>query len=439
MLNLFRLLLVFAISICVQQPAFAALDLELTQGVANQLPIAIVPFTGQDNASAPNNVSGVITNDLKNSGQFKVMDTQSMSQQPHQSTEVNDSYWRGAGVDSLVVGNVTSVGGDRYKVKFALVNVVKGEDVGGNPILASNEFTVSGSDLRKLAHHISDVIYQKLTGVRGVFSTRVVYVLVQHGGHGKNNYALQIADVDGYNPKVLLSSDQPIMSPAWSHDGKRIAYVSFEKVTPRIYVQEIASGSRRVVSESTGINGAPAWSPDNNRLAMVLSKNGSPKIYVMNLASGQTQQVTDGNSIDTEPNWSPDGKTMLFTSDRGGGPQIYQMNVGGGDAHRVTFNGSYNARASFSPDGKNIVMINREQGMYNIALQDLSSGNVQVLTQSGYDASPSFAPNGRMVLYESNPGQQGMLGIVSVDGRVKLRVPAPGGSVQDPAWSPFLP
>lgn len=439
MRSFLRLLAVFSVVFFFQQPAFAALDLELTQGTANLLPIAVVPFSGQDNAGAPDNVSGVIAADLKNSGQFKVMDSQNMSEKPHTSTEVKNDYWRGAGVDSVVVGSVQSVGGNRYQVKFALVNVVKGQDVGGNPILASNEFTVPGSDLRKLAHHISDIIYQKLTGVRGIFSTRVAYVLVQRSAGAKGSYMLQVADIDGYNPKTLLSTDQPIMSPAWSHDGKRIAYVSFEKVTPRIYVQDVANGGRRVVSDTAGINGAPAWSPDDSQLAIVSSKTGSPKIYAMSLASGQTRQLTDGTSIDTEPNWAPNGQSILFTSDRGGGPQIYQMNIGGGDTHRLTFNGAYNARGSFSPDGKNITMINREQGMYNIAVQDLSSGTVQVLTQSGYDASPSFAPNGRMVLYESNPGQQGTLGIVSIDGRVKLRFPAPGGSVQDPAWSPFIP
>lgn len=433
MLKFLRLIAVLVILIGPQPVAWAALDLELTQGTANLLPIAIVPFAGQDN------LSNVIAADLRNSGQFKVMDTQNMSEKPHAFTEVKDAYWRGAGVDSVLVGNVQSVGGGRYQVKFALVNVVKGQDVGGNPVLVSNEFTIPENESRKLAHHISDVIYQKLTGVRGIFSTRVAYVLAQHGAGARGNYTLQVADIDGYNPKTLLNSPQPIMSPAWSHDGKRLAYVSFENVTPRIYIQEVASGARRVVSESTGINGAPAWSPDDRQLALVSSKSGSPKIYVMNLGSNQSRQLTDGTAIDTEPSWSPDGKFILFTSDRGGGPQLYQMPANGGDAHRLTFHGPYNARGSYSADGKLLTMINREQGEYNIAVQDLASGTVQVITQSGYDASPSFAPNSRMVLFESNPGQRGTLGIVSVDGRIKLSFPAPNGSVQDPAWSPFIP
>lgn len=420
-----------------QSPAFAALDLELTQGVSNQLPIAVVPFAGQDDLQASNNISTVINNDLRNSGQFKVMDAQNMTQNPHKANDVNANYWRSANMDNVVVGEVKSVGSDRYQVNFALVNVIKGQ-ADSNQTLITKEFTVTSKELRGLAHHISDLIYQQLTGVKGVFSTRIAYVLVQRNPSAQSKYILQVADVDGYNAKPLLTSNQPIMSPAWAHDGKRIAYVSFENITPRIYIQNVVTGSRQAISDFPGINGAPAWSPDDRKLAIVLSKEGSPKIYTMDLATHSLKQITQGNSIDTEPSFSPDGNSLLFTSDRGGGPQIYQVSVNGGDVKRLTFHGSYNARASFSADGQSIVMINREQGMYNIAVQDIQSNNVQVLTSSGYDASPSFAPNGRMVLYESNPGQHGILGMVSVDGRVKLQIPAQGGSVQDPAWSPFL-
>lgn len=420
-----------------QSPALAALDLELTQGTSNQLPIAIVPFSGQSDVQAPTNVSTVITSDLRNSGQFKVMDSQSMSQNPHTAIDVNANYWRSNNMDNIVVGDVKSVGNDRYQVNFALVNVVKGQG-DNNQVLAAKEFTVPGKELRNLAHHISDIIYQQLTGVRGVFSTRIAYVLVQRNPGGQSKYILQVADMDGYNAKPLLTSNQPIMSPAWAHDGKRIAYVSFENITPRIYIQNVITGSRQAISDFPGINGAPAWSPDDKQLAIVLSKEGSPKIYTMDLATHSLRQITQGTSIDTEPSFSPDGSSLIFTSDRGGGPQIYRTSIGGGEVKRLTFHGSYNARASFSADGQSIVMINREQGMYNIAVQDLSSGNMQILTSSGYDASPSFAPNGRIVLYESNPGQRGILGMVSVDGRIKLQIPAQGGSVQDPAWSPFL-
>lgn len=431
-----RILIVVISLLLIQAPAFAALNLELTQGVSNLMPIAVVPFAGQNNAQAPNNVSTVITNDLSNSGRFKVFDPSQITQTPHNGSEVDANYWRGKNVDNVVAGTVKSVGGDRYQVSFALVNVAKGQ----SQVLTTQEFTIPGSELRSLAHHISDMVYKQLTGIRGVFSTRIVYVLNQRNANGQASYVLQVADYDGYGPKSLLTSNQPIMSPAWSHNGTKVAYVSFEKNSPRIYVQNVVTGARELISDFPGVNGAPAWSPDDRRLAMALSKGaGNPKIYVMDVSSHQLKQVTTGDSIDTEPNWAPDGQSLIFTSDRGGSPQIYQINLGSNDIHRVTFSGSYNARASFSPDGKMIVMINREQGAYNIAVQDLSSGTMQVITKSGYDASPSFAPNGQLVVYESDiPQAQGVLGIVSSDGQVKLRLPAPNGSVQDPAWSPFL-
>lgn len=415
--------------------ASGPLNLVLTQGVSSAIPIAIVPFEGQSDSQAPNNISSVVMSDLQNSGQFKVMDPQNMTQTPHKAADVALDYWRQAQMNAVVVGTVQPQGDDSYKVNFALVNVFHGQGQGNNQTLASESFTVPGRQLRSLAHHISDLIYQQLTGVRGVFSTRIAYVLVQRGQQSK--YSLQVADIDGYNPKPLLTSDQPIMSPAWSHDGKRIAYVSFENVTPQIIVQDVISGSRRAVSSFPGINGAPAWSPDDSQLAVVLSKSGNPKIYVLSLANGQLRQLTQGTSIDTEPNWSPDGKSIIFTSDRGGGPQIYRLTVANGQAQRITFNGPYNARAAFAPNGKNIVMIHRETGsMYNIAAQDLQNGTLQILSRSGYDASPSVAPNGKMVLYES--GKKGVLGMASMDGKVQLQIPAEQGSVQDPAWSPFL-
>ncbi len=421
----------------VQTPAYAALDLTLTQGVSSALPIAVVPFAGQDN-SAADNVASVIMTDLQNSGRFKVMDPQTMAQTPHAVNNVDYNYWRRAGNNNVVIGNVRALGGNQYRVNFALLDVFKGQQQESDQVLAQQTFTVSGNKLRGLAHHISDTIYQQLTGVRGVFSTRIAYVVVQRNPRQPAKFILAVADADGYNPRPLLTSRQPIMSPAWSRDGTRVAYVSFENVTPRIYIQNVSTGSRRIITSFPGINGAPAWSPDDNRLALVLSKAGSPKIFILNLANGQLQQITHGNSIDTEPSWSPDGSSLIFTSDRGGGPQIYTMNLATGDVQRLTFNGGYNARASFSADGKNIVMIHRTQDMYDIAMQNLADGTVQVLTQSGYDASPSLAPNGQMVLYESGAGTQGVLGMVSADARVKLRLPAAEGSVQDPAWSPFL-
>ncbi len=309
---------------------------------------------------------------------------------------------------------------------------------GRQQILAQREFTVKYSQLRALAHHMSDLIYEKLTDVKGIFSTHIAYVLVTRQNNHRI-YSLQIADMDGHNVKPLLTSTQPIMSPAWSHDGKRIAYVSFEKIMPRIYIQTIASGQRQLISDYPGINGAPAWSPDDKTLALALSKNSAtPKIYLMDLANKDCRQVTFGFSIDTEPTWSKDGRSLLFTSDRGGGPQIYQIDLRSKRLQRITFDGSYNARASFSPDGKMIVVLNREQGMYNIAVQDLDDDTLLCVTHSGFDASPSFAPNGQMVLFESKPGEHGLLGMASIDGRINCRLPTPEGDVQDPVWSPFL-
>jgi len=432
MMKILRLLSVLFFLFIIQKPVFAApLELVLTQGVDTALPIAIVPFAGQDN------ITEVVRADLQNSGQFKAMDPQKMSQTPYAPNEVNYAYWRKAGMDNVVVGQVKAVGGNRYQVNFALLDVFKNSDQA--QILAKNSFTVPATQMRALAHHISDIIYQQLTGARGVFSTRIVYVLVQRNAGQAPRFTLQVADADGYNPRTLLVSPQPIMSPAWSHDGTRIAYVSFEKASPRIFVQDVATGARHPVTDFPGINGAPAWSPDDSKLALALSKGKlAPKIYVMNLRGGSLQQLTQGNSIDTEPNWAPNGKSLLFTSDRGGAPQIYQLNLATKQVQRLTFTGNYNARASFSADGKNIVTINGQGGMYNIAIQNLQSGNMLILTHSGADASPSLAPNGRMVLHETDIGQRGVLGMVSTDGKVKLRIPAPDGSVQDPAWSPFL-
>ncbi|MES2997825.1 MAG: Tol-Pal system beta propeller repeat protein TolB [Pseudomonadota bacterium] len=426
-------IIVFLINLLIS-PAYAALNLELTEGVFNQLPIAVIAFSGSASVDKNSDVSTIIKEDLNHSGQFKVFTPiHSSSYTPQQ---ISASYWRKKHIDDIVVGQLQALDKGQFRVRFALVNVAQGS----NQTLLQQEFTVNNPQLRRLAHHISDLIYEKLTGVRGIFSTRIAYVLVSHQPNHRRLYSLQVADMDGYNAKPLLTSTQPIMSPAWSHDGKRIAYVSFEKVLPHVYIQTVSSGERVLVSSYPGINGAPAWSPDDKTLALALSKDSAaPKIYLMKLESKKLTQITNGLSIDTEPSWSPDGQSLLFTSDRGGGPQIYQITIQSGIIQRLTFDGSYNARASFSSDGKRIVVLNREQGSYNIAVQDLGDEEpLQILTHSGYAASPSFSPNGQMVLYESKPKKQGLLGMVSVDGRISLRLPTPEGDVQDPTWSPLL-
>lgn len=422
--------LLFFSSLMLSQNASAALNLELTQGVANQLPIAIVALTSSESFTPENDITEVIQSDLSHSGQFKITRVKKIPP----SDKAALAYWRAHHIDDVIFGTITAMGQGKYRVQVNLVQVAQGRQ----QTLAQRVFTVNHSQLRALAHHVSDLIYEKLTGVKGVFSTRIAYVLVKRENNHRV-YSLQVADMDGYNAKPLLTSTQPIMSPAWSHDGKRIAYVSFEKIMPRIYIQTIANGQRECVSDYPGINGAPAWSPDDKTLALALSKDSAtPKIYLMDLADKNLRQVSFGFSIDTEPTWSADGRSLLFTSDRGGGPQIYQINLQSKRLQRITYEGSYNARASFSPDGKMIVVLNREQGMYNIAVQDLDDDTLLNVTHSGFDASPSFAPNGQMVLYESKPGRQGMLGMASIDGRINCRLPTPEGDVQDPVWSPFL-
>ena len=411
--------------------AQAALNLVLTQGVNSAQPIAIVPFLGQSNTSAMDNISAVITNDLQNSGRFKALSQGNMPAEPHEANAVDSNVWRETGVESVVVGRAEPLGGGNYKITFALVDIFKSQN---HPVLATQTFTVQKNQLRRLAHHISDIVYEKLTGERGIFSTKIAYVLAQRNGK-QARYILEVADADGYNPRPVLTSYEPIMSPAWSHDGTRLAFVSFENKRAQIYIANVATGERRLVSSFPGINNAPAWSPDNRKLALVLSQEGTgPKIHVMDLASLQLKQVTQGSAIDTEPNWSPDGRSLIFTSGRGGSPQIYRVNLGNGQTERLTFKGEYNARASFTPDGKHIVMLHRENGMYNIAIQDLENGAIDILTSSGRDESPSVAPNGSMVIHGT---EYGVLGLVSTDGRVKLQLPAREGKVQDPAWSPF--
>jgi TolB protein len=327
------------------------------------------------------------------------------------------------------LGSITSEPGDKIKVTFVLADLVKGNKP---QALLEQTYEVLLSQQRALAHHISDLIFKTLTGVPGIFSTRIAYV--QRSNTNPASYSLVIADADGFNPRSILTSGEPIMSPAWSPNSKQIAYVSFEGQRSQIYVATIASGARYIASVASGINGAPAWSPNGQELALVLSKSGTPKIYLLNLATRQLRQLTTGSSIDTEPSFSPDGKWIIFTSDRSGNPQIYRYWLNSGKIDRLTFSGDYNARGSVSPDGKQIVMIDRSNGKYDIAVQDLAEGHMRILTDSGRNDSPTWAPNGKMILYANEYGE---LGLVSIDARVRLRVPGKGGRVKHPAWSPI--
>lgn len=415
--------------------AFAVLNIELTQGITAAIPVAVVSFA-QNGATAPTDVAAIIHNDLANSGQFSVLADSAFNQYPHNATQVDANYWQGKNVDDIVVGNIQAVGGGQYKVSFNLVSLF---NQAPNNVLLTQTYTVNQADLRQVAHHISDLVYQQLTGVQGVFSTRLAYVLVQRSTTQAPKYMLMVSDEDGYNPKSILVSPQPIMSPSWSPDGKQISYVSFESFLPQIYVSNVANGQRRLITSFSGINGAPEWSPDGKQLAVALSRgSANPNIYTLNLASGKLQQITNDWSINTEPSWSPDGQTLLFTSDRGGSPQIYELNMATKATQRVSFNGNYNASASFTPDSQNIILLNRDSGQFNIGLLNLQSGNLQVLTHGGMNQSPSVAPNGKMIVYATKSGGKNVLAMVSTDGKVNIQLPDQLGDVQEPVWSPFL-
>lgn len=401
-----------------------ALDLELTQGINSALPVAINSFNQE---GSDIQVAEVIENDLRLSGQFKIV-----SGPESATSNASVSILRKLGADSVVSGQVRSLGGQRYEVSFELVDAVA-----NGKWLLGRSYQVSRNELRTLAHHISDQIYQKLTGERGVFSTRIAYILVQRKGE-QARYSLEVADADGHNPQSLLVSREPVMSPAWSPDGKLIAYVSFEKKRAQIYTVSVESGHRRLITSFPGINGAPAWSPDGKELAVVLSKNGAPKIYAVALSNGQMKQLTFGSAIDTEPRYAPDGRSLLFTSGRGGSPQVYRLTFADGSISRVSFAGNYNARASYTPDQKNIVMLHREDQNFNIAVQPARGGTITPLTFSSLDESPSVSPNSRLVLYATRYKDKGVLSVVSIDGRIRMRLPAREGDVQEPAWSPYL-
>jgi TolB protein len=404
-------------------PAAAALTIEIVGAGANQIPIAIAPFRSENGAS----VTPVVAADLTRSGMFKMIDPGGIVPVPSEPEQVKHDQWKSRGAEALVIGSVTPTADGRFEVRFRLMDVVKGTQ------LAGFVYQVSQPQLRLTAHKIADVIYEKLTGDRGVFATRITYI-VKRG----NRHELQVADADGYAPQTVLASNEPIISPAWSPDGTRLAYVSFERKKPVVYVQSLTSGQRSAVANFFGSNSAPAWSPDGRTLAVVLTKDGGSQIYKISAdGRGQPVRLTNSLGIDTEPNWSPDGQWIIFTSDRGGSPQIYRMPASGGQAQRLTTEGSYNVSPRHSPDGKSFTFIQRNGTQFNVAVQDFSSRQAQVLTDGGVDESPSFAPNGRMILYASEVRGRGILAAVSSDGRVKQRFSETGGDVREPAWGPL--
>ena len=428
-----RILLFFSVFLVgVFRSAHAALELELTQGSGNAIPIAILPFAvdATDNKVADNakKLTALIDKDLQNSGRFNLL---SIPNEAQARESVDYDFWRARKAENIITGMVKS-DGNKYQIAFQL------HDVYGQTVLVNQSYTITDTELRKLAHRISDVIYEKLIGIPGIFSTKIAYVLVQNLGSSNPRYSLVVADADGYNPQTLFTSNEPIMSPAWSPDGKQIAYDSFEGKRQAIYVQDVATGSRNVIAKSPGINAAPAWSHDGSKMAIVLSTSGEPKIYIFDLATKQLRAITSGESLDTEPNWGPNHAYLIFTSSRSGNAQIYKVDPVSGQVDRVTYQGKSNARGTLSADGKTLVMFHQDEDLFTIAVQDMASGQVTNLTKIGSSESPSLAPNGNMVVYATNHNGRGMLAEVSIDGKVKLYLPVQEGEVRDPAWGPCI-
>lgn len=412
-------------------PAKAVLTIEITQGVDAGIPIAIVPFSWRGTPVPGESMTNVIEADLTRSGRFESIPRSDFLQQPHNDKEVRFKDWRLIKADALVVGSIEQMGNGQYDVKFQLLDVFKGR------VLTGYRYTVDSSKLRNVAHLISDIIYEKLTGEKGAFNTKIAYVTVERTNKGKR-YLLQVADSDGFAPQTILNSHQPLMSAAWSPDAKKLAYVSFEKRRSMIYLQRLSDGKRENIASFKGINSAPAFSPDGSKLAFVSSKDGNTEIYVLDLRSRAIRRLTNHHGIDTEPSWLPNGRGLVFTSSRSGQPQIYQMNADGSSVQRLTYTGKYNARPSVSGDGRLLTMISRANGKYHVAVMNLRTKEVIPLTDTLLDESPSFAPNGRMVLYATEKGGKGVLAAVSADGRVRQSLRFLQGDVREPAWSPYL-
>ncbi|SMP59807.1 Tol-Pal system beta propeller repeat protein TolB [Noviherbaspirillum suwonense] len=400
----------------------AQLRVEIAGVGAQQIPIAVAGFA--DESIAPQQVSSIIRADLERSGMFKVMDAGVISD----AAQVNYGEWKSRGAEALVVGSVQRLADGRFDVRYRLLDTVKASQLSALALAAAPQFT------RVTGHKIADDIYEKLVGARGAFATRVAYV-TKVG----SEYRLEVADADGEGVNVALRSNEPIISPAWSPDGTRVAYVSFENKKPVVYVQNLVTRQRTVVANFKGSNSAPSWSPDGSKIAIALARNGLTQVYTVNADGSNLQRLTNTDGIDTEPQFSADGQSIYFTSDRSGGPQIYRMPASGGNAQRVTFNGTYNISPRISPDGKSLAYISRRDGRFQLYVLDLTNNQELRLSDTTKDESPSFSPNGKYIMYATESGgRRGTLAVVSVDGRIKQRVTTQAGDIREPNWGPFM-
>ena len=403
--------------------ARAAMEIQVIGGAANKIALAMVPFQAAPGQPQPA-LTQIAGDDLNRSGQIRLVDTSGVPT-PFEPAQVNYATWRGKGAEALVIGQVTALPGGRFEVRFRLLDAVKQTQ------LAGFSYNIAPEQWRATAHQIADIVYEKLTGTKGAFSSRIAYVQKQG-----RKFELRVADADGQNPRTVVRSSEPLISPMFSPDGGRLVYVSFEDKKPVVYVQSLGDGSRRKVAAFKGSNSAPAWSPDGRRLAVVLTRDAASQLYLINADGSGLSRLTEGGNIDTEPVFSPDGQTVYFTSDRSDSPQIYRVPVNGGDVKRVTFSGSYNVSPAVSPDGRLLAFISRDEGRFRVALLELATGQTRVLTDSARDESPAFAPNGQSVLYATVQGGRGILGTVSLDGRTRARLSESGVDAREPAWGP---
>lgn len=403
-------------------PALAQFRVEVSGVGLTQLPIALAPFKGED--ASPQKISTIVQADLERSGQFRGVDASGQSLD--ETSRPDLSLWRQRTADSLVVGSVTRLADGRYDVRFRLWDVVRGQDLGGQ------SYTVPQGDLRLASHRIADYVYEKLTGEKGIFSTRIAYVT-----KAGSRYSLWVADADGENAQAALASPEPIISPRWSSNGTQLAYVSFESRKPVVYVHNVASGQRRLVANFRGSNSAPAWAPDGSTLAVTLSRDGGSQLYTISSSGGEPRRLTQSNSIDTEPFYSADGGTIYFVSDRGGAPQIYKMGASGGNPTRVTFTGTYNISPAISGDGRWLAYISRVNGGFKLHVMELASGNVQAITDTTADERPSFAPNSKLIVYATKLQGREALMTTTLDGKIKARLAGQAGDIREPDWGPF--